>query len=529
MKKLRFCLLALWIALTPVFGETELHFTLMPGGAFPLGNENLGVGTGASAALALLFPGSLGIGINGGYSGITVADGTTLGLLEGGIGPVFQYRFNDRFSLRGEATLGVYRMNWKDKQDTWGSLSFLASGFFHLTPSVSLGLYGGYTWYHYEPDIRVIKAGASIKVNLTELVTGKIRIRGEKIDQHPIFPVSYAWYEKNSFATLRITNEEPNAITEVEVSLFLEQYMNQPTKCMTIARLEKGESADIPLTALFNESMMDLTENISVNVRAQIQYRSLGVRKSTAIPLSMPVYNRNAMNWDDDRRAAAFVSSRDPSAAYFSRYTAGIVEARKRRDIPPNVQYAIGLFEALNVYGIKYIIDPLSSYVVLSEDASAMDSLNYPYQTLLYRGGDCDDLSILFCSLLETLGIKTAFLTIPGHIYIAFDTGLTEGEVKDNSQIPLSALIAREGKLWMPLEITLPEEGFNRAWRIGIQEWERAGTEGQLYPMSRSWEIYPSVSIPRAGQRIITVPDEKELIRVFEAGIGAFLNSPGYR
>jgi transglutaminase-like putative cysteine protease len=36
----------------------------------------------------------------------------------------------------------------------------------------------------------------------------------------------------------------------------------------------------------------------------------------------------------------------------------------------------------------------------------------------MYRAGDCDDLSILYCSLLEAIGIRTAFVTIPGHIFM---------------------------------------------------------------------------------------------------------------
>jgi hypothetical protein len=50
---------------------------------------------------------------------------------------------------------------------------------------------------------------------------------------------------------------------------------------------------------------------------------------------------------------------------------------------------------------------------------------------LYYRGGDCDDLSILYCSLLEVLGLDTAFITVPGHIYAAFDTGIQSGPAFD--------------------------------------------------------------------------------------------------
>jgi hypothetical protein len=158
--------------------------------------------------------------------------------------------------------------------------------------------------------------------------------------------------------------------------------------------------------------------------------------------------------------------------------------------------------------------------VELSEDASALDSLNYPYQTLYYRGGDCDDLSILYCSLLEVLGIDTAFITIPGHIYMAFDTG---SEVRRTD-----GLIEHDGKLWMPVEITVPGEGFYQAWQIGAREWGRFASqtapefsqgenstriegEARLYPMRESWAVYPSVTVPEAGDYLPPVPEEQTI------------------
>ena len=88
----------------------------------------------------------------------------------------------------------------------------------------------------------------------------------------------------------------------------------------------------------------------------------------------------------------------------------------------------MGMFEALRLYGINYVIDPNSSYIELSSQAEAVDYLQFPHQTLFYRGGDCDDLSILYSALLESVGIETAFITIPGHIYMAFALDIGEDE-----------------------------------------------------------------------------------------------------
>jgi hypothetical protein len=334
-----------------------------------------------------------------------------------------------------------------------------------------------------------------------------------------VFPVSFAWYEDNPVAAFSITNTEPNPISAVEVSFFLEQYMNEPTLSVRIPSLGRGESISVPLTAFFNESILDLTGNITGNALVQIDYRSLGAGKAASVPLLMPIYHRNAMVWDDDRRAASFVSAKDPLAVLFARYTESVVAERLRPGIPRNIQYALGLFEILNIYGLNYIIDPSSSYLELSESASALDSLNYPYQTLLYRGGDCDDISILFCSLLEALKVETAFITTPGHLYMAFDIG---DEGAGTAAALDGGIITHGGKAWLPLEITVPAEGFYRAWRIGVQEWEAAGEEAKLYPVRESWAVYPSVSVPAAGKRAITLPGEPEAANAFERGLQGF-------
>jgi hypothetical protein len=180
--------------------------------------------------------------------------------------------------------------------------------------------------------------------------------------------------------------------------------------------------------------------------------------------------------------------------------------------------------------------------VEFSGNASAVDSLNYPYQTLYYRGGDCDDLSILYCAMLEALGIDTAFITIPGHIYCAFDVGIPvqdEGEKKGEGWRE-EGLIEYGRKLWMPVEITAPGEGFYGAWRIGAREWRAAasgslttngsltanggpaGETRQIYPMRESWALYPPVTVPEAGDNLPEMPGEAEIARRFGEAMGRF-------
>jgi hypothetical protein len=512
----------------PVFAEHEFALSLSPVFEIPAGKEHFGPGMGAAAAIDWAFLTFMGLSAGGGFSSLATEAGGAFTLYRGGIGPFFRWRPFDRWTFRADIRAGVYRYQWADYGNT---RPFVGGGLraeFHLLPSLSLCAGGDYTFHAFsESPLNTFNLTAGIRLNLSEIMRGEARVRGEKIEQQRVFPVSYAWYKDNPAATVRITNNEPNTVTDVKLSLFMDRYMGQPETFAVIPRLAPGESADAPVTALFNEVMLSLTENVNANGQVLVSYRSLGARKETDFPVQMPVYHRNALSWDDDRRAASFVSPRDGAARLFARYVASVADGLPENGLPRNLRYAAALFEALAAYGIHYVIDPASSFVELSEDASAVDSLNYPWETLYYRGGDCDDLSILYCSLLEVLEIDTAFITIPGHIYCAFDIGIpvqgegwrAEGE-SSLSGFLLEGLVEYGGKLWMPMEVTVPGEGFYGAWRIGAREWSAAhkgpaGEKRRLYPMRESWALYPPVTMPEAGDNLPVVPEEGEISRRF--------------
>jgi hypothetical protein len=509
------------------FAENEFSLRIAPALEMPLGLPQMGVGFGANADLDWAFlrfanKFDFGVSAGGGFASIAVQTGDPLTLLEGKAGTFVRWRPFDRWAFQAGLNVGAYNHSRGEDSSTAGLFGGSLGAQFHLSPYFSVFADGGYTWRVYSPGrpLPTLDAALGIRINLSEIMGGRTRVRVEKTEQHRVFPVSWAWYENNPVATVIVTNEEPNAITDVNLLFFMDSYMSRPWNFAVLPRLAPGESAEIPLTALFNEVLMNLSNDVNASGVIQMRYRSLGAKKESASSVQMPIHNRNAMNWDDDRRAAAFVSPRDSSALHFARYVAGVVEQTNTstlntntstlNNVPSNVRIAVSMFEALRLYGINYVVDPASSYAALSEDASGLDSLNYPYQTLYYRSGDCDDLSILFCSLLEVVGIETAFITIPGHIYMAFEVG-------DSNWLAGNAnIIEIDGKRWLPLEITVTDQGFTRAWRIGAREWRTGGTEAALYPIRSAWELYPAVTVPASGNRLPEMPDQTAVIRAME-------------
>ena len=507
-----------------VLAESEITLGLAPTLKAPLAAEQFKAGFGADVSLDWAFlkfaeKFSLGVGVGGGFSSMPVEVGDPMTLLEGKAGPFVRYSPFDRWAFNLGINGGIYQHSRSGLSDTKMLFGGALGAQFNVSPYISFFAQGGYTYRIFTSrPFGTIDAALGIRLNLSEIIGGRSRVKVEKTEQYRVFPVSWAWYENNPIASVTVTNEEPNAIKDVEITFFMESYMSEPWLFASVPLLVPGESIELPVTALFNEALLNLNETVTANGVLQTQYRSLGARKETISSIQMPVFRRNILSWDDDRRAAAFVSPRDYSARLFARNAAAAVNNNEinRGRVPENVLYAAALFEALRLYRITYVVDPSSSYIALSSDESAIDSLNYPYQTLFYRGGDCDDLSILFCSMLEALDIESAFITIPGHIYIAFEAG--DGAwLNGNARI-----IELNGKRWVPVEITIPGEGFARAWQIGAQQWQNNKTEAALYPIREAWKIYPSVTVPGGGILQLEIPDRNSIIKAVNGELQKF-------
>ena len=505
-----------------LFAESEFSLRIAPSVETPVSIPEFNSGLGASVALDWAFFNfehniDLGLNLGGSFFSLPFETGEPLGLMGGVFGPFLRWRPLDRWAFRVAANAGMYQYFRNEAKEN----NFLAScslGFeFNLSPYFSLFADSAYTYRVFSSlPLNSLGVAIGIRLDLSEIMGGRSRVRIEKIEQNRIFPVSWAWYENNPVAVVRVTNDEPNAITDVRLSFFMESFMNQPWTFAMQPRLASGESVYAPVTALFNEAMMNLTENVNANGLLQIQYRSLGSSKTASETVQMPIFHRNTLSWDDDRRAAAFVSPNDFAARYFARYVQTGIKNFQAAGAPSNVIYAAALFEALRLYGISYVVVPATSFVNVSADESVLDNVSFPYQALYYRGGDCSYLSILFCSMLEALGIESAFITIPGHIYIAFEIG------DDFWHADSADIIEINGKRWLPLELTVPADGFTRGWRVGARQWRSAGENAALYPIREAWKVYPSVTVPASGDNLPEMPSWSSIITAVEREAGLF-------
>ncbi len=510
----------LCLSYAPVTAGGEFLVSVFPQFTKPFGEaHSMQYGMGAGLKATYRPWKFLNLFAQGEYLSMALPGVSPVTVLDADVGTGYHVDVSDRISLDFNINVGAYSAK-SGKSVTGlsagGSLVFS----YKINPSIYIDVNASGKHYAANPSpLMMVNAGIGpgITFNVTEIFNNKTNIGIEVNELAPVFPVLYSWYENNSFGSVNITNNEDSSISDVTISFFQPQYMAHAKECATFKKIKRGETVNVDLLAFFNEQMLELTEKTDTSSYIIVNYSRLGKKLSQSFAMDVPVYGRNNMSWDDDRRAAVFVSSKDTAAMQFAKYTASIVRDNMRTDMPVNIQYAIGIFQALNQFGLNYVVDPSSAF----EDnvgTSSIDFLQFPYQTLMYRGGDCDDLSILVCSLFEAVGIDTAFITVPGHIFMAFDSGITPEQAKllyRNS----SEYIVVDDQVWIPLEITLSDEGFYRACRYGAREWNNAEAQGAaaLYKMHDSWEIYQPISVPGATA-YFNIPESENILLAFQTG-----------
>ena len=500
--------------LAPLAAQEGIQISVTPSASIPLGplaDGKIPYKTGGGASLqgdwALPFVPFLRGGAVIGYANMPILSGEALSMVRMGASLSYPIQLAGMlgFELGAEAgyNLGLLGENvgsnfWAEAQ---AGLSVRLSSSMSLCMGASYreipGLYRGADGYL---TLRFSPGGAA---------PSKLEFR--HIDLYPVFPVFYKHYDGNAFGTITIRNNEASEIRDVRVSLFVKSFMDAPKTYVVADLISKGQELPVPLYALFNQAILDMTEGSKASAEIEISYKRGRdeVRKKETV--SLTVLYRNALTWDDDRKAASFVTAKDPAVLTFSKNIAGAVREADASTFILQFRQAMALFESLSVYGMNYVVDPASSYASLSANEAALDYLQFPSQSLSYRAGDCDDLSVLFCALLEASGIETAFITVPGHIFAAFNPGIA-AEAAPRYFPRAGDYLVNNEKIWIPVEITMIHDGFLKAWQEGARQWKEALARNQaaIYPVREAWSLYePTASVEEA--RVIA-PDKVRVI-----------------
>ncbi len=393
-----------------------------------------------------------------------------------------------------------------------------------LSSSLSLG--AGASFKYYFTSTTAVYQGIGVNIGIQyHFVGGSGGYLHVEPQVLPIFPLFYSYYDKNPAGSMTIKNTAAGSVQDVTVSFMVKQFMDEPKVSWHWKEMGKGEERTVPIFALFTDAILQVTEATKVAGDIAVTFKYLGNEVTNHYPVTVTINNRNGMTWDDTDKAAAFVTANDPIIRSFSARTVPDARSRGRPAINAVFRSAVALFNAMNVHGVAYLPAP-TAYADKVSNKTVVDHLQFPAQTLELKAGDCSDISILFAALLESAGIEAAYITVPGHIFVAFNMQMDPQSARSTFANP-DDLIIRGDETWIPVEITQVKDSFLKAWHTGAQEWRAASADKTVdfRPIRKAWATYAPANTGDRLKVAVSLPDQEKIYSSYSGELGKLFST----
>lgn len=450
-----------------------------------------------------------------------------LTLSSGGIGAGFSFYPVPRMKLRVAGAGGLFNaaaLNGNRHGLFWEAR---AEAGYRFSPTFSLLAGAGYARYLNDFSSSLyngLSFGLSVDVALGSSESRSSGVNVAAVQKDAVFPIVYYSYAKNAFGSIKLTNNESAEITDVEIRFKSEGVTSSAIVCGTFPVIRPGKTVEAPFLASFGERALEFTEIAKAQGEVMVSYRLLDTRIDRVFSTTVSFNHRNALMWKNPRTVAAFTSPNDTAVLDLSKFVAGLVRDRLRPDIDHSLQYGMGLFEGLRLTGLAYSADPSAPYKECRNDAGRMDYVQYPYQTIAYKGGDSDDLSLLYIAALSSVGLETALIPFADKAYAAFALDSSESDARRFFADP-SLFAWRGDKAWVVVDVTRLREGFLAAWRAGADAWNAsvaANAADVFFTMGDAWKEFKPVGVGSSDTKVVK-PREDRLELAFENVLGRFV------
>ena len=305
-----------------------------------------------------------------------------------------------------------------------------------------------------------------------------------------IFPSRIGYYGSNPTAFVKVkSGAEP--VKNLTISISVPEFMNLPAE-QKLEKFPASSQRELSFNLAFNsEKISAIHESRTVYGQATITFTVNNVPRERKLTTPVKVFDANAMDWNDGDAIAAFVTFRGQQ---IKKLAAQAVRAAGAPDLGnQDLLNGLALFESLKALGISYVKDP-----AMICGTAALDQVQYPRETLERLSGDCDDLAVLYASLLSSIGIPAAIISYADHVLVMFDTRIY---VKNRYSLSADSTytVSHNGTLWIPVETTMLKKGFVAAWQAASREFHTAIAEGQsisIIELEKAWKKYPPPPAP---------------------------------
>ena len=341
---------------------------------------------------------------------------------------------------------------------------------------------------------RLLAAAYDQKKKALSGTTARPRIEDLRLER--MFVAAHKQYATQKIGSVKVRNDTDEDYKNLRVSFFIKEYMDFPVN-RDVGELKAKSMVEIPLNATFNGKILGIDED--TRVLAIVSLATADSREGTQdITQAVTLYGKNAILWANGEMVGSFVTPRDDTLRNFVREATNRYAPPQQEALNRPLALAATVYNILSAQGLRYQADPNTPFSRVAADQ--VDYVQFPRETLRLKSGDCDDLSVLLAAAYENLGIETALIDVPGHLFLMFRTGVKE---TDRGQISLQddLLVMRDGEIWIPVEATLIATSFSEAWAEGGRKYHEAEAKKQIKVLSlrQAWEKYPPVTLAPAA------------------------------
>ena len=316
----------------------------------------------------------------------------------------------------------------------------------------------------------------------------------------------YPLMRSDSIGRIWLKNVSDNPIT-VRIQLFINQFVSKDGTEVALEDIElpPRKRVSVPMRKLvLSRPALQLAHAQPLEARVKVT-ESGGSAYRTATT-TVYLHGNNTTKLDDVAKLASFIPWEDATVHAFT--DAVSTEFEENLEQVPRTQHqfyhAMLLFNAL--YGIVYKTDANIPF-----ESGTVDAIKHPHEMLeqltkqisggenAYAFGDCDDSTALYCALLESVGIKTALIQLPGHVLMAFDLGGLSVAKAQELGVPDAFYQTINGQVWIPVETTHIRDGFAYAWKKAVEQLQSRRVLGSV-TIEEAWDKY-GAGYPRGSKR----------------------------
>jgi Transglutaminase-like domain len=311
------------------------------------------------------------------------------------------------------------------------------------------------------------KIVASFSFTLNTLPEKEVELIGVNVIQ-AIYPTLSENYINQPFAVGKVANLTDKIITvrpECRIEGINKEKIQSP-----VVKINPHDTLDVPFYTVIPDGYS--------NNKTEISYADFSVSTVNENPgdqIQRPALVNGINSWDGKVLNLRHFINKDLN---FSMTYAKDVISRHKDELD-TIAYKLA-----NFYKAKIIFNEFIKKMVYSSDPMASaDYVQFPAETIKLKGGDCDDLSVLFSSLLKSIGIQTALIDYKpesgiGHVSVMFNTELSPLQAslitKNDNKYFLRKNSKGEDEVWVAVETTSLTD-FNTAWDIGMQKFNNEG------------------------------------------------------